>query len=153
MNNSELQVDWEIAVVLNRRPQVISIQKDALAFDFLGEHFEDVGLGYDNGFYDFLRNRTGAITGIRYFPSPDADKALKEVAEGEGIMRPTDGNLPILQIFWGADHHFDPEAPCDQYFGNNFIYRSKHSGKVAIGFAIDALAPQERASLKQMVMG
>jgi len=153
MNNSELHVDWEIAVILSPRPQVISIQKDALAFDFLGDHFEDVGLGYDNGFYDFLRNRTGAINGIRYFPSPDADKALEEVAEGEGITRPIDGNLPILQIFWGRDHTFDPEAPCDQYFGNNFIYRSQQSGKLAIGFAIDALPPEERAALKQITAG
>jgi hypothetical protein len=150
MNNSELQVDWEIAVVLDSRPRVILIPKDALAFDFLGDHFEDLGLGYDNGFYDFLRGRNGEITGIRYFPSLDADHALREVVEGEDIGRPLDGNMPILQIFWDPDHTVDPEAPCDQYFGNNFIYRSKHSGKLAIGFAVDALPDQERDQLKQM---
>jgi hypothetical protein len=152
MNNSKLQDDWEIAVVLDPQPQVIPIQRGAVAFDFLGDHFEEVGLGYRNGFYDFLRGRTGAIIGIRYLPWPDAETTLKGVAESEGITRARDGELPLLLIFWGPDRNFDPEVPCDQCFGNNFIYRSRRSGKLAIGFAIDVLAPQEKASLKQMAI-
>lgn len=152
MNNSEFQAGWQIAVILGPKPQIISIPKDAFTFDFHGDHFEDVGLGYDNGFYDFLRNRTGAINGIRYFPSSDADEVLKEVAEGGDMMRSTEGNSPALQIFWESDHNFQPDASCDQYFGNNFIYRSKHLGKLAIGFAVDVLTPLERDLLKRRAM-
>jgi hypothetical protein len=152
MSNLTLQDDWEIAVVLNPRPLVIPIQKDAVTFDVLGDHFEDVGLGYHNGFYDFLRSRTGAVIGTRFLPCADAEVALKAVAESEGISRAKDGKLPLLLIFWGPHRDFDPEAPCDQSFGNNYIYRSKQSGKLAIGFSIDVLTPEERVSVKQMAI-
>jgi hypothetical protein len=141
MNNPALQDDWEIAVILSQRPQVIPIPKGALAFDFQGEHFEDVGLGYHNGFYDFLRSRTGAIIGIRYLPWPDAEITFKGIVESEDIIRSREGELPLLLLFWGPDRSFDPTGPCDQCFGNNVIYQSKLSGQLAIGFATDVLDP------------
>jgi len=153
MNNGRLEKDWELAVVLSTQPRILRIQKDAQSFDLRGDHFQDVGFGYHNGFYDFLRSQAGTIIGIRYFPAAQADAMLQGVAEGEHIIRMRVEKMTALLVFWGADRHFNPEFPSDQYFGNNFIYLSNKSGRLAVGFGIDILAPDERASLMQISEG
>jgi hypothetical protein len=150
MNNDTLQEDWELAVVLGTQPKIIRIQRDAKSFELQGDHFQDVGFGHHNGFYDFLRSQVGRIIGIRYFPAAQAEVTLKAVAAGEHITRTSAEKMTALLIFWGADRHFNPEFPSDQYFGNNFIYRSNKSGALAVGFGIDILTADEKASLKQI---
>ena len=135
-----------IAVILDSPPLVVTIAKEQAAFDAEGVHYEDVGLGYHNGFYDFLRSRSGTIIGLRYLPDPDAENLLKNVFESENLRFAQDGQLRVLLIFWGQDQDFDPATSSDQYFGDNVIYQAKGSGKLAIGFAIDPLSPLERAS-------
>ena len=61
-----------IAVILEAWPRIHTISKGATDFDFSGDRFVDVGLGLHNGFYDFLRSRSGAILGLRYLPDPEA---------------------------------------------------------------------------------
>ena len=56
------KIKTTIAVILGSSPRVSAIAKNASAFDISGDRFEDVGLGVHNGFYDFLRNRAGAVT-------------------------------------------------------------------------------------------
>jgi hypothetical protein len=149
--NDSLKSEWEIAVVLAQQPKPVLIPKSARFFDALGHHFEDAGLGEHNGFYDFLRSRTGAIIGVRYLPSTDAAQTLKRVPEGKGIIHVRDGRLRALQIVWGRDEDIDPYSVADQSFGNNLIYRAHHSGTFAIGFAVDPLSSREVESLRKVL--
>jgi len=135
-----------IAVILDSRPRVFAIAKNTPAFDVSGDHFEDVGLGFHNGFYDFLRDRAGSVIGLRYLPSSDAEDILKEVSETEGLRLARDGQHLEVVILCGREQDFDPETSSDQYFGDNTIYRSRVSGRLAIGFALDSLSPPEIAS-------
>ncbi len=140
------RLGFVIAVVLDRLPEVLIIPKEASAFDILGDHFEDVGLGVLNGFYDFLRSSGGAIIGIRYLPYPDAEFVLNEVSQGAGLRVANEASEGILLIFWGGDQTFDPSMSADQYFGDNTVYRSKNTGRLALSFGIDTLTAAERAS-------
>lgn len=74
--NEDAKSESAIAVILDAPPQIHLIPKDAAGFEFSGEHFEDVGLGMHNGFYDFLRSRTGRILGLRFSPDSDAEALL-----------------------------------------------------------------------------
>jgi len=140
------RLEFVIAVVLDPLPKVLVIPKEASAFDILVDHFEDVGLGVLNGFYDFLRSGGGAIVGIRYLPYPDAEFVLNEVPQGGGLRVANEGSEGMLLIFWGDDQTFDPSTSADQYFGDNTVYRSKYTGKLALSFGVDTLTATERAS-------
>jgi hypothetical protein len=141
--------ETEIAFILEARPRLRLIAKGARDFDFFGDRFEDVGLGEHNGFYDFLRSRKGEIIGLRYLPSAGAESLFDEIsAQERGFRFGRDGELRVLFIFLGEDEDFDPETSSDQYFGDNAIYRSRVSGKIAVAFGYDLLSMAERASLK-----
>ena len=146
MTAQSVELESVIAVILDARPQIHVVPKGAANFEFSGDHYEDVGLGVHNGFYDFLRSRSGAILGVRYLPSPDAEVVLSGVSQGDGLRFANDGQMRVLLIFWGDEQDFDPETSSDQYFGDNAVYRGKDSGKLAIAFAIDVLSSAERAS-------
>jgi hypothetical protein len=151
MSKPILKPGSQIAVVLSPRPKPISIPTNAAFFDFAGERFEDTGLAQHNGFYDFLRARSGAIIGVRYEPFGDAALVLKTVPETEGLKYHAGGKLGELILIWGPGKEFDPDTSVDQYFGNNIIYRGKPSGTLAVGFAIDPLSPQEVISFRQIL--
>lgn len=140
------ELESAIVVVLDARPQIHVVSKGVASFDLSGDHYEDVGLGSHNGFYDFLRSPSGAILGIRYLPSPDAEGVLAGLSEGSGLRFANDGELRVLLIFWTQEQGFDPETSSDQYFGDNAVYRGRDSGKLAIAFSIDLLSAPERAS-------
>jgi hypothetical protein len=140
------RLEFVIAVVLDRSPQMVVVPKEASGFDISGDHFDDVGLGVLNGFYDFLRSGSGAIIGVRYLPYPDAEFVLNEVPLGDGLRVANEGSEGVLLIFWGDDQTFDPSTSSDQYFGDNTVYRSKRTGRLALSFGIDTLTAAERAS-------
>jgi|GEM_PF-1890863 len=140
------EIKTTIAVILGSSPRVSAIAKNASAFDISGDRFEDVGLGVHNGFYDFLRNRAGAVIGLRYLPSGDAEDILKGISETEGLSLAREGRQLAVLVFCGREQDFDPKTSSDLYFGDNAVYRSKASGKLAIGFALDSLSLQEVAS-------
>src|SRR2546423_3587172 len=147
MIDPNLQSKWELAVILIRRRRPILIPKDAPFFEHSGERFEDVGLGQHNGFYDFLRTRTGAVIGVRYLPTIEVASLLRPSPEDIGFKYVSDGKLQTLLITWSSEVDFDANTSSDQYFGNNILYHANHSRTLALGFALDPLSPPELASL------
>ena len=107
---SSMEHESVVAVILESRPHLHVIPKGAAHFDCSTDHFEDVGLGSHNGFYDFLRSRSGAVLGLRYLPSPDAEVVLAGVSGDGGLRFSDDGQMRVLLIFWGEDRDFDPYA-------------------------------------------
>ena len=136
---------------LESQPQVILIPEEAASFEFKGEHFKDTGRGHHNGFYDYLRDLSGAVVGLRYLPSSDAEDILFKIPKTKALKVAMDGTVRVLLIFWGQGQDFDPETSCDQYFGNNFIFQAERSGKLALGFGINALLPSEKISIRQEI--
>jgi hypothetical protein len=134
--------------VLDAHPSVHFVPKGGAAFDLGEDRYQDAGLGYHNGFYDFLRSRTGLIIGVRLMPTPDAEALLtKEISPTEFLHFAPDGQLRVLLIFWAGTQAFDPEISSDQCFGDNTLYRGERSGRLAITFGIDLLPPKEKTSL------
>jgi hypothetical protein len=78
-----LNVETMISVIFRSRPVVHFIPKGTVEFAFGDDHFEDLELGYHNGFYNFLRSRRGAIIGLRLIPDPAAETSLAEIPDGE----------------------------------------------------------------------
>jgi hypothetical protein len=142
-----VKIDSMIVVILGPRPLIRYIPKGTTAFELDDDHFEDVGLGYHNGFYDFLRSRTGAIIGLRLSPPADAERLLAEVTEGKYLRFTREGYQQVLSMFWGHEQDFDSETSSDQYFGDNTIYRAKRTGRLAVSFGVDLLSSAEKASL------
>ena len=137
-----------IAVILGHPPKVISIPRDANEFVAGEEHFRELVGGSHIGFYDFLRNPSGSVVGIRFLPSGEAEDVLKEAAlEGRNLHFVQDGLLEAFLILLDETLLFDPEISCDQYFGDNRIYRAGLSNQVAISFSLDPLSSEERKSL------
>jgi hypothetical protein len=142
-----IPLEFVIAVTLDPAPKVISMPKEATAFEDGADRFEDIGLGVLNGFYDFLRESGGGIIGIRFMPYPDAEFLLTSVRGSHRLRVARQGLQGTLTIYFGDDVAFDSSVSIDQYFGDNAIYRSLETGRFAISFGLDTLSPAETASL------
>lgn len=86
-----------------------------------GIEYVDSNLGDFLGFYDYLRNSAGEISGVRFFPFEDCGFVEKE-----------------LILLASEIKEFDEEKSDDQEFGENRIYQTK-SGGVLLTFS----APDE----------
>ena len=81
-----------------------------------GIEYNDRAFGDFSGFYDYLRNSSGEVLGIRFSPFEDCGFHDKE-----------------LLLFASANEDFDKETSDDQRFGDNKIYQARN-GAILLTF-------------------
>ncbi len=97
--------------------------------------FKEIPIGHCNGFYDWLRNFSGHIIGVRYFPFEDSNFLLNEVIHlNYSKIDKVKGNMDIY--FVDAEHCLiDEDISDDQKFGDNRIFKSSE-GKLLLTFEV-----------------
>ncbi|MGC2235534.1 MAG: hypothetical protein WA584_05210 [Pyrinomonadaceae bacterium] len=86
-----------------------------------GVEYEDSHLGDFIGFYDYLRNTAGEVSGVRFFPFEDCRFSKKEI-----------------NLFASPEKDIDESISDDQLFTDNKLYKSRN-GNILLTF----LAPSE----------
>lgn len=81
-----------------------------------GIEYSDSAFGDFSGFYDYLRNSSDEVVGIRFLPFEDYAFNEKE-----------------LLLFASANGKFDEEKSDDQRFGDNKIYQARN-GAILLTF-------------------
>lgn len=107
------------------------------------QHFEDLDDRDFNGFYDFLRDDSRRVLGVRFLPSAPPEFLLDSLKSLPYVER---GLSTELRIFFSQERKFDPSISVDQYFGENRIYCST-TGRIALSFSLAPLNVSEVRSI------
>ena len=104
-------------------------------FSYGSNEFKEIPIGHFNGFYDWLRNFSGNIVGVRYFPFEDADFLFDELSKLK--YSKTDKVKGIIDIYFenANCHSINEDISDDQKFGDNRIFKSL-KGKLLFVFDI-----------------
>ena len=107
--------------------------------------YDSKGSDGDNGFYDWLRDASGSVIGVRWFPYDEAIlRELKYINKYEYIELSSD--FLELKLFFSSNRIVDETRSADQDFLENNIYYSE-DGEYAISFSMDGLNPREKSEL------
>lgn len=99
----------------------------------------------DNGFYDWLRGKSGKLIGVRWFPYDGAMlRELSSTNKCESVEVSAD--CLEMKIFFSSDRVIDESKSCDQDFLENNIYYLVDGGW-AISFSMTGLSPREQLEL------
>jgi hypothetical protein len=109
-----------------------------------GETYQDKGFGYATGFYDWLRESTGIIVGVRYWPQEPHYFPFRQV-EHLSYLVTTEG-IPCVEIYFSPNQEFDNRQSDDQAFGDNKIF-STDQGEYLITFGTYTLTHSELKSI------
>ncbi|WMW80084.1 hypothetical protein RF679_15735 [Undibacterium cyanobacteriorum] len=120
--NRVVPSDGYLLVVLTRDapPKVTSIEEVPEAMIQVDDsNLNDAGLGDWLGFYDWLRNRSKTVIGVRIWLDED-NAHISAIGECMNAVVPIVGRE--LSIFFGADREFDKSLSDDQDFGGNKLF-------------------------------
>lgn len=106
--------------------------------------FEDKGFGDWTGFYDWLRDFSGKVVGVRYWPFEETAFLIDLLCD-RGYIVP--GDKSYLEIYFSQNSRVDRRKSDDQEFGSNKIFCSKE-GTWLISFDTRGLSSSERESLR-----
>lgn len=96
-----------------------------------GIEYNDSAFGDFSGFYDYLRNSSDEVVGIRFLPFEDCGFHEKE-----------------MLLFASANENFDEKASDDQKFGDSRIYRARN-GAILLTFPAPAEAFAKDCKISQ----
>lgn len=136
-------IDILIVILEPERPVVFG---DVIgdAFEHAGRCYRDTGLGDFTGFYDWLRDASGGVIGVRYLPFEASRAVCDAVATFPYIDVTADRSS--LAVFFSVERAFDPASSGDQAFGGNRVFVAA-DGTYALTFDAGALDNAERARL------
>jgi hypothetical protein len=121
-------LESEIKVFINSN---LSEKERTLSYDNI--EFKEIPIGHFNGFYDWLRDFTGRIIGVRYFPFEDSNFLLNELVE----LNYSKIDKDSVDIYFVDEEHrlINEDISDDQKFGENRIFKSA-TGKYFLTFDI-----------------
>lgn len=130
--------NYNLLIILESKIKLFicsTLSKNQKSILIEGNEYMEIPIGYFNGFYDWLRNASGYIIGVRYFPFEDSSFLLDELGELEYLR--TDKNKDSINICFLDETHclIDEEASNDQDFSENRIFKSSE-GKFLFIFDI-----------------
>jgi hypothetical protein len=136
--NRVIPSDGYLLVVLTPEapPKVNSIEEvpeSTIQVD--GLNLNDAGLGDWLGFYDWLRNKSKTVIGVRIWLDEENAHA---VAIGECVNAVVAKAGKELSIFFGADREFEKSLSDDQDFGGNRLF----VGSSMYAFTFNAPVPR-----------
>jgi hypothetical protein len=107
-----------------------------------GQTYKPVGPAW-SGFYDWLRDSSSRLLGVRYHPCEQTAFVLKQAA---GLNYAQLGSHGDVSLFFSNQRSFDPKRSADQDFLYDQVFVA-NDGSAAISFAKD-LTPEELGYLK-----
>lgn len=127
-----------VAVILSRQeaPRIVGLLDDegiAPSIQRDGKIFVDSGIGDWIGFYDWLRDPSGRIIGVRQWVDEPSVALFSEKFVG------VEANAAhgVLLAFFGQSRNVDEVASCNQDFGNNRLLLAGDA--VALTFSTGAM--------------
>jgi hypothetical protein len=112
-----------------------------------GKVYGDIGAGDFTEFYDWLRNSSGQVLGVRYYLCADTE-FLMNYADARDYMLSTDGGtFKYVEIYFTERRDVDPLLSCDQGFLYDPVFRSDE--EIAIAFDMGWLSESELRSLEE----
>src|SRR5947207_1211833 len=111
----------KLFVSIRSSPQVVRASGNVTEITCEGQKFEDSGLGDWTGFYDWLRNESGLIIGVRFWPFETAKPFLRAQESGSNISV----ERGALLVFFGSSRNFVNEISDDQDFEAARVLKSR----------------------------
>lgn len=121
---------------------LLTFLRSSLAVAVLPEHpgmsftqgdqrFTESGHGDLTGFYDWLRDASGTLLGVRYWPLREVDFPRDAVRHLPYVA--VSDEDPSIEIYFSTRRDFEPGLSVDQDFGENTVYVSD-DGDYAVSF-------------------
>ena len=80
-----------------------------------GIDYVDLGLGDWTGFYDWLREKSGQVCGVRYTPFPEFNHLLDRFpSDCSYLAFPSRGSKSYVEIFFTSSRDYEAEKSDDQ---------------------------------------
>ena len=137
-----------LLVVLRAQPRLIlAAECPELSFWLDGKEYTRRSTGDWTGFYDWLRDDDGNLTGVRQWPFAEAEPwrdLLARLPASPHLVSPP--GLASLAIYFGGNRATNRQSSNDQDFGQNMVFASA-DGEWAVSFGTAALSPSERQRL------
>lgn len=131
-----------LIVTISSEPRTRLITGTPSKVEIGHELFEETGAGDTNGFYDFLRQPDGKIVGVRFSPFIEFSDICNPASQGVGLRITGAAPTASVELFWKGAANYDPAQSSDQFFDQNYIFRSE-SGRFAVTFGFSHLAEGE----------
>jgi hypothetical protein len=144
--------------VTSRRMCVILILEESIvlaehepwpvqSFSIDGETYREIGLGEWTGFYDWLRDRSGNVIGVRYSSFKDIPGLIEAARTLDYVVVRSSRSL---EIFLADKRESDEQHSADQEFQYDAVFHSA-TGRWALAFDTSALSATERDALRATV--
>ena len=104
------------------------------------KRYRDKGYGELTGFYDWLRDSSGKLLGVRYWPFEETSFLSDVLSEFPSVVVAKDRSY--LEVYFSSDRRVDRQRSDDQDLGANKVF-STEQGEWAISFDTTALSPSE----------
>ena len=140
MSGDYYKHDTHLIIALNPKLQITQVKGNpAQSLDARG--FVRLSADGLSAFYDWLRDRHGAVIGLRYIPIFPDDAWIREIPVAPSVERtPTE-----LRVYFTDDKGFVEAKSSDQDFGACHFYRSRDGGWLIVVHAA-ALSEEELAN-------
>lgn len=122
-----------IIIILSKTVTFLTTEESPSSFDYGGNRFFGKFSTDNNGFFDWLRNKSSQIIGVRW--TAYDEQGFRLVADNLLSLSNVeiDGSGSIC-IYFGQEVEFDESISCDQDFGENNFYITAE-GLCAISFS------------------
>ena len=108
------------------------------------KQYHDAALGEWTGFYDWLRDASGDLLGVRYGLNEETEFLGEQTRALDYVKVVAPG---YIEIYFSDRRHFEPKLSADQDFLYDPIFRSD-DGEYALGFAMEDLSESELRSIE-----
>jgi hypothetical protein len=135
-----------LLIVLGRNVTLAGNMKWPLKGFIIGEKtYREANFGEWTGFYDWLRDDSENLLGIRYTPFEQTEFLTREL----GQLSYVEARPPRhLEIYFSERRIFDPGLSCDQALLYDAVFRSD-DGEYAMGFGMEKLSASNLRSLEK----
>jgi hypothetical protein len=124
-----------------------ALPRDGLLVD--GANYRPVPKGDSAAFYDWLRDRSGRVLGVRHWPS-EPNLPIQAIGQLPYVRLGHDGSS--VEVYFGDSREVDDDQSDDQAFGGSTQFVSE-SGDFAIAFETYFLSESEVASIREARAG
>jgi hypothetical protein len=127
-----------VAIILSKQevPRVVRLSEAesvAPSVNLTGQTYVDSGIGDWIGFFDWLRDSSGQIIGVRQW----VDEPSKVLFSEQFFGVESDEKRRVLCAYFGSSREVDEVASCNQDFGNNRLLVAGDS--IALTFGTGAM--------------
>ena len=139
---SQLELSRCLVVALSSGPVVVLAHEcPTQSVELAGQRYHASEFGEFTGFYDWLRDGTGKVLGVRYWPFETTEFLCEALASLPYVVVAVDRTY--VEIYFAEERDIDAERSSDQDFGTSRLF-SADGGAWALALDTAALSPAER---------